>query len=156
MVRWPGNGCRRIRATRAPKALRTGLKISDHFSSTSIFKPQVTYAERKLKGSTPQTIRTEFSYAAVSDYSENLKETREYTFAGVLRRKMTLAYILESNGGYVPLNITERVTTTIVYSLKLSRSFRLTLEPCSHWHESQRCRRDRLVEMQRQNRPRWF
>ena len=87
----------------------------DDVQSSIIYNPRVTFKERKLKGGTPQTIRTEFTYAAATDYSGNVTETREYSFAGALRRKTTFSYLHQSVGAYAALNITDRITTTLVY-----------------------------------------
>jgi RHS repeat-associated protein len=53
--------------------------------------------------------------ALAADHSGNVKEIREYSFAGALRRKTQLAYLHEANSNYVALNILDRMTMTTVY-----------------------------------------
>ncbi len=60
-------------------------------------------------------VRKEFGYASSGDYSGNIKEIREYSYSGTLRRKTDLNYLHESSGSYVPLNILDRVTDTLIY-----------------------------------------
>jgi hypothetical protein len=72
--------------------------------------------EKVLLGGTAEVLRTEYGYASASDNSGNVKEIREYAFGGSLRRKTQLSYLHESAGAYVPLNIVDRVTTTLVYN----------------------------------------
>ncbi len=59
---------------------------------TDVKNPRVTYSEKKLKGTPDLPIRTEYTYAAATDYSGNVKEVREFTFAGALRRKTVFNY----------------------------------------------------------------
>src|SRR5437867_6074180 len=82
----------------------------------TIYNPQVTYHEKVLLGTSSQTVRTEFTYAATTDYSGNVKEIREYAFSGSLRRKTTFNYLHEANSAYVPLNILDRVTDNLIYN----------------------------------------
>jgi len=63
-----------------------------------------------------KTIRTEFTYAGISDYSGSTKEIREYDYAGALRRRTNFNYLHETNGAYVTLHILDRITDTFVYS----------------------------------------
>jgi hypothetical protein len=79
----------------------------DDESLTSLKNPRVAWTTKTIAGylGPDKTTRTEFTYAPATDYSGNLKETREYSFANALRRKTTLAYLHEANAAYVPLNI---------------------------------------------------
>ncbi len=88
----------------------------DDTSLTTIRNPRVSARQTILLSGyvATKTIRTEFTYAAASDHSGNTKEIREYDFAGALRRKTTLAYLHESNGTYVGLNMLDRVTEALV------------------------------------------
>jgi len=62
-----------------------------------------------------RVIRTEYAYALASDHSGNVKEIREYSFSGALRRKTQLSYLHESNNNYIGLNLLDRVAGTLVY-----------------------------------------
>jgi len=86
----------------------------DDEQSTTIRNPRLTFKEAVLQGSSSQVVRTEFGYAPASDYSGNVKEIREYSFAGALRRKTELGYLHETNSNYVAPNILDRVNSTIV------------------------------------------
>jgi len=87
---------------------------------TTILNPRVSWIKGTTKLTsapyTEKSQRVEYSYAATNDYSGNVKEIREYGFdSGPLRRKTVLTYLHESNGSYIPLNILDRVTSTLIY-----------------------------------------
>ena len=91
-----------------------GWTQDDEFLTT-ILNPRITYSTKVMVGSPNKTVRTEFSYAPIGDYSGNIKEKRELAFSGSVMRKTILNYLHEANGVYVPLNIIDRVTETYVY-----------------------------------------
>jgi RHS repeat-associated protein len=87
----------------------------DDTQLTAILNPRAPYREKVLLGGTSQVLRTEYSYAAAGDYSGNVKEIREYSFAGSLRRKTQFDYLHEANSTYIGLNILDRVTAARIY-----------------------------------------
>ena len=90
----------------------------DNESLATILNPRVTSAEKVLKaasGGATKVVRTEFTYASTTDYSGNVKEIREYSFAGSLRRRTQLIYLHEWNSSYIARNIIDRVAQSLVY-----------------------------------------
>ena len=91
----------------------------DDTSLTTIKNPRVTSQQKILYDyyyTSSKIIRTEFTYAAISDYSGNTKEIREYDFSGALRRRTALYYLHEAISGYISLHILDRVRETLIYN----------------------------------------
>ena len=103
----------------------------DDTQLTTIKNPRVAWTQQVstggvLRPETQTVTRSEFTYASATDYSGNVKEIREYAWNGSLRRKSTFNYLHESNSAYVPLNILDKVTDTLLYdgaSHLISKSF---------------------------------
>ena len=93
--------------------------IQDDEQLSTIFNPRPAWAEGGMKETASpyeeKFLRTEYTYAAASDYSGNVKEIRQYDFTGALRRKTVVNYLHESYSSYVPLNILDRITSTLIY-----------------------------------------
>jgi YD repeat-containing protein len=89
----------------------------DDTALATILNPGMVTHEKGVGsyGNGLRVVRTEYPYAAAADRSGNVKEIREYNYDGLLRRKTVLSYLHESYGAYVPLNIVDRVTATLVY-----------------------------------------
>jgi RHS repeat-associated protein len=91
----------------------------DDTQLSTIENPRVSWIKQvNTDAQNPQSqtvVRKEFTYASSSDYSGNLKEIREYSYSGTLRRRTDLNYAHESSGSYVSLNILDRVTDTLIY-----------------------------------------
>jgi hypothetical protein len=88
----------------------------DDTSLTTIKNPRVTSQQKVVYNynySSSKTIRTGFTYAAISDYNGNTKEIREYDFAGALRRRTNFNYLHEANSTCVTFHIHDRVTDTL-------------------------------------------
>jgi YD repeat-containing protein len=91
----------------------------DDSGLNTIFNPRVVYRDLVMKGIPPtadKTVHTEFSYAPLGEFSGNVKEIREYSFGGALRRKTVFGYLHEDNPAYAPLNILDRVNNTWIFN----------------------------------------
>ena len=94
----------------------------DNETDPNVLNPRLSKIEKGLKpevSGTDKVVTTEYTYALPSDFSGNVKETREYAFGqwglpGTLRRKTELTYLHETSGAYTALNIVDRVTSTTV------------------------------------------
>ncbi len=83
----------------------------------TIKNPRLQWHKKVLKGygGPDQSTKTVYSYALASDNSGNVKEILEYGFNQAVRRRTTLDYLHETYSAYAGLNITDRVTQTLVY-----------------------------------------